>query len=82
MNSPGRTFRAAVPAQRVGRHQVPRVCTDVSNDSGGVRFEAGIQGMSDGGRGKDAGRAKRQERRSFGGSSPSRGVIRKGVGCL
>ena len=81
MNSPGRTFRAAVPAQRLGRHQVPLVYADVSNDCEGLCFEAGTQGMSDGGRGKDVGRAKRLERRSFGGSSPSRGVIRKGTGC-
>jgi len=45
MNSSEGTFRIAVPAQRPGRCQVLLVCADVSNDSGGIHFEAEARGM-------------------------------------
>jgi hypothetical protein len=67
----GENFCVASPAQISGRHQVLPVCADVLNGFEGICFEVGVQGMSDGGRGKDARRAKRQERRSFGESFPS-----------
>jgi hypothetical protein len=71
MNGPGGSGTNFIPARRPGRHQVLPVCADALNEFGGIRFEAGVQGMSDGGRGKDVGRAKRQERHSFGESFPS-----------
>jgi len=52
-------------------HQVLPACAGVLNEFEGIRFEAGVRGTSNGGRRKDAGRAKRRERRSFDESFPS-----------
>ena len=71
MNDASGSGEIVIPVRKPGRHQVLPVYADVLNAFEGIRSEAEVQGMSNEGRGKDAGRAKHQERRSFGEPFPS-----------